>query len=199
MKLLKSIASAAISAAILASCSGEAKVKLNHSQTIPAPGSALPKAEKQMTQAELLKLNDENSFKLLRESCKEEKNLFFSPISINTALSMAYSGARGESAEEFQKAFVFSKDQNAQHQSFKEVIDKLNYKGEKSQISLANAYWLQKDFPLKKEAANILKKAYNCELFHADFKTNGKGIADDVQQLGRGQKPRSNQKYQQWF
>ena len=61
-----------------------------------------------------------NLFKLLENDT--QKNIFFSPFSILTAMTIGYEGARGNTALEMEKALGISFDDDARNQKVAATI-----------------------------------------------------------------------------
>lgn len=56
----------------------------------------------------------------------EEKNIFYSPWSISTALALVYEGARRKTAEEMESVFGFPADNGERRSSFAGIQEDLN-------------------------------------------------------------------------
>jgi serpin B len=106
-----------------------------------------------------LKDNDPNS------------NLFFSPYSISTALSMTYAGARGNTKKQMATALNFTLPGPRLHHTFGALQKQLvqNDKSRGYQLFLANALWGQKGEPVLKEFLNLTKDYYGAGLTLLDF------------------------------
>ena len=102
---------------------------------------------------------------------KEKGNLFFSPYSISTAMSMAYIGARGKTADEISNALYFPKEVSKTAKWFSILQDKLNEISEVGNIELlsANSMWLQKGFNTLKSFREIIVNDYKAGVFFVDF------------------------------
>lgn len=107
-----------------------------------------------------LKDNDPNS------------NLFFSPYSISTTVSMTYAGARGETEKQMAKAMCFKLPKQNLYSVFgnlqKQLIQEEKSRG--YQILLANALWGQKGEPVLKEFLDLNKNYYGADFTLLDFK-----------------------------
>ena len=86
-----------------------------------------------------------NLYNVEREGKKG--NLFFSPHSLSAALSMAYLGARGETAAQMAKTLHLTLHDDAPHAAFAEFAARLNAINAAGDVTLtvANALWAQKD------------------------------------------------------
>ena len=57
-----------------------------------------------------------------------ESNLFFSPLGISMAFSLAYEGAEGETARQMQQTFDFEKDDKKRGEMVAELLERLDSK-----------------------------------------------------------------------
>ena len=120
-------------------------------------------------------VNASNSFslELYRYLIDAEKNMFFSPISISTALSMVYTGARETTAEEMKSTLGFNLHWRRMPIAFEALLQEFEEIGEKepaSILKIANALWLQKEFSLLENFQYILSTHYKGSLIELDFK-----------------------------
>jgi serpin B len=100
---------------------------------------------------------------------ESEKNVFFSPYSISTALAMTYEGAKGETAEEMQSVFHFSENDKVRRSSVAAIYNELNKNQSDYTLSTANALWVQKDYPLLEEVTKVISEYYGGRLNNLDF------------------------------
>ena len=92
------------------------------------------------------------------------QNYFFSPYSIITAVSMAYAGAKNDTAVEFENSLGLDL---GIHKEFGELVEDIeNTKA----ISSANKVWLLEGLKLKKRYSKLLKDEYKSSLEELDFK-----------------------------
>lgn len=103
---------------------------------------------------------------------KQNENLFFSPFSISAALAMTYAGARDETQSEMSKTLHFSLDQTKMHADFSSLLNKIIYKNDSSQLSIANSLWAQKDYVFLEDYFNLIKLKYDAFIENVDFRDN---------------------------
>ncbi len=98
-------------------------------------------------------------------------NLFFSPYSISTALSMTYLGARGTTAKEMAKTLCFSQPPAELHPAYRALITDLNGRGASGAYELvtANRLWGQKGTAFVPAFLDDEKKYYGSSLEELDF------------------------------
>jgi len=98
-----------------------------------------------------------------------EDNLFYSPYSISTALSMVYEGARGATAEEMGRVFHLSEDEAVRRPGAAKVYNILNGKDRPYTLLTANALWMQDGFPFNEDYLQVTKDYYGGEDNVIDF------------------------------
>ena len=122
----------------------------------------------------LVEANNKFAFDIYQVLKKEEGNIFFSPFSIATALTMTLTGARGNTELEMQKVLhlteIVNKKENIS-QKYKLLCDYINSFQQKEGIllSVANSLWLQKEFDVEQSFQQILRNMYASEIFLVDF------------------------------
>ncbi len=99
----------------------------------------------------------------------EESNIFFSPYSISTCLSMVYEGAKRETAEEMQQVFGWSENPDIRLPSTAYIYNKLNDPENNCTVRSANSVWAQEDYPINEEYINILEAGYGGKAVNIDF------------------------------
>ena len=99
-------------------------------------------------------------------------NIFFSPYSIFVALSMAYEGARGNTAAEMSNILNILQNDSATKGSFARIYNLLNQKQEGYKISTANAFWANQNYKFLPEYISILQNYYMAEAHELDFSDN---------------------------
>lgn len=117
-------------------------------------------------------VNANNQFSLeLYARLKEDKgeNIFFSPYSISTDLTMTYEGAKGDTAKEIQSVFHFTEDAAARKSSMAAVYNQLNEKNAGYKLNTANALWVQKNYPFSAEYLETVEKYYGGKASNLDF------------------------------
>jgi serpin B len=122
---------------------------------------------------EIVEGNNKFAFKLYKElKSDSDKNLFYSPFSISTALAMVYTGARTETAQQISQTMNFPLGEKF-HSDFKQLLNGLNEGTEgKIKLNIANGLWAQKDFNFLDSYFDIVKSNYFSELKNVDFVDN---------------------------
>ncbi len=134
-----------------------------------APGvSEPPRGEAAELHGEA-KANNAFTADLLRQVGKQEGNVFCSPFSIRTALSMVQAGAAGPTDEVMRKTLHFGVVPE-RHAATARLAARLMPAGKASyDLKVANAIWVQRDFPLNDSFTSLLAKDYRTQSQSADF------------------------------
>jgi serine protease inhibitor len=111
-------------------------------------------------------------FDVLRDLWSEHPgdNVFISPTSIAVALAMASNGAKGATRDAILKTLnshpqsidAFNADNRA-------LVEEIN-KATAVQLSMANALWAQKAFPINPSFSQTLENAYSAQAENLDFR-----------------------------
>ncbi|KAJ8277739.1 hypothetical protein GJAV_G00079350 [Gymnothorax javanicus] len=106
-------------------------------------------------------------FKKIRER-KETDNIFYSPLSISSALAMVYMGARGNTATQMSQSLHFEKADGL-HAGFRTLMSELNKEGAPYALSLANRLYGEQSYNFLEKFIEDTKKFYQAELETVDF------------------------------
>ncbi|MCC5828858.1 MAG: serpin family protein, partial [Phycisphaeraceae bacterium] len=117
-------------------------------------------------------------------------NLFYSPYSISSAVSMAWVGARGETEKQFAKAMQLTEEQARDHgwvfPAFGKLSDHINdyQKGEDPPfvLSTANAIWGQSNYNFHQAYLDTLDKDYRAPLRLMNFIEDPDGSRIEINQ-----------------
>jgi serpin B len=120
-------------------------------------------------------------------AAQSDGNLFLSPNSLETALTMTYAGARGNTATEMAAVLHLPADSNAIPKDFGDFIKELNGgstaaggKGRAYQLSVANALWGQTGFHFLPDFTDMLKTDYEAGLQEVNFKKDSEGATKTI-------------------
>lgn len=100
---------------------------------------------------------------------QKDKNIFISPFSIAMAFGMAYEGASGNTAQEIASVFAFMPNDKERWDAFSAIYKTLNPDNAKYKLAIANAFWVQQDYPLLRAYTDVLKNYYHSEAYNVDF------------------------------
>lgn len=121
--------------------------------------------------AEIINANNQFALEFYSNLRQNEKgNIFFSPYSVSTALSMVYEGARGQTAKEIQSVFHLPEDADLRRSSIAAIYNQLNKKDAKYKLNTANALWMQKDYQLLQDYLAAVERYYAGKAANVDFR-----------------------------
>ncbi len=117
---------------------------------------------------------DDFTFAFYSEIAKnnEKSNIFFSPLSISTAFSMAYEGARENTASEIQQVFGFIPDDQKRQKAISDLLSRLNPENDWYNLNIANALWIKDGYEIKQDYLDIAKTYYSSTVENVNFVTN---------------------------
>lgn len=100
----------------------------------------------------------------------EKGNLFFSPFSLSTALSMTSAGARGKTLAEMEAALSLP-DQKTLHPVVAHLLKELNGTDDKRgyQLAVANRLWGQVGHRWEKSFLDLMDRRYDAGVEQVDF------------------------------
>jgi serpin B len=103
----------------------------------------------------------------------KDDNLFFSPLSLSTALAMTYGGARGNTAKEMKEALHFDLDPARLHPAMAGLLGGLQAPKEKApyELNIANALWVEQTYGLLPDFVTLCQNNYQAAARPVDFKT----------------------------
>ena len=99
---------------------------------------------------------------------RQAGNLAFSPLSISTALAMAYAGAANETSAEMARTLHFGNDPGI-HESFHALLRELEQPESYFQPELVNALWTQQGYKLESEFLENMSEFYSGQSFDIDY------------------------------
>lgn len=110
-----------------------------------------------------------------------DRNLFFSPYSISSALAMTYGGAHGDTADQMNEVLHFG-GPVATHPAFSYLRKTMNNIQEEGhvQFSTANALWPQEGYAFRPDYLTLVKTYYGSEIIPANYKTNAEGARQQI-------------------
>lgn len=113
-----------------------------------------------------------NLLKILGED--SSKNVFFSPMSISSALAMVFMGAKGDTASQMIQALSLDKCSGSGggdvHQGFQSLLSEVNKTGTQYLLKTANKLFGEKTCELLESFKDSCRKFYEAELEELDFK-----------------------------
>lgn len=119
-----------------------------------------------------IEANSGFTFDIFREINKEDKDksVFISPLSISTALSMTYQGARGTTKDSMTKALGYTGlSLETINDSYKNLLSYLKGADKKVQLNISNSIWLRKGEIIKEEFIAINQNVFDALIEELDF------------------------------
>lgn len=109
---------------------------------------------------------------LYKRAGEKKGNLFVSPFSISTALSMTYAGAHGETASQMHKTLHLGVKPNRVHAAFFALLERTKPPESNNtyQLNLANKIFIQQGYSLLPGFVKTLRKFYGSGAESVDFR-----------------------------
>jgi serpin B len=123
------------------------------------------KAEPASAVNQIAKANNAFAIDLYKNLAKEPGNLVVSPFSVDTALTMAYAGARGNTAKQMAAVLHFANGDTNVHARLSALLKDLrdtNTLG--CQLDIANALWAEQRYPFLPSYLVFLHDQYDASL-----------------------------------
>ncbi|XP_067134360.1 intracellular coagulation inhibitor 1-like isoform X2 [Centruroides vittatus] len=124
--------------------------------------------------------NNKLSFKLLK-TLENDKNIFFSPFSIHTALSMLNEGAKGVTSQEIREVLgydITGVNSNATSSDFNELLRLVESFGPEYQLRVANVLLTQSNYPVSKEFATKMSNDFKALVKNINFETGEDSVGE---------------------
>lgn len=100
----------------------------------------------------------------------QESNIFISPFSISTALSMTANGAKGETNEEMKEALALNHLTDAEmNQAYRDLVELLLGLDNKVKLQIANSNWYRDLYHIRPDFQEILLEYYEADVKPANF------------------------------
>ena len=129
--------------------------------------------------ASIAKANNEFTIDFYKQISNDTDNHFFSPLSIYTAFSILYEGARENTADELADTFGFETDDIIRHNDTAQMISSINRNDTHATLALANALWLADGFSPSESYLGIAHETYEATTKTVDF-TNTTDSVDRI-------------------
>ncbi len=100
----------------------------------------------------------------------EDQNVFISPFSISTALSMTLNGANGETNEAIKEAIGLKNlSDETINQTYKDLVAYIYGLDRGVTLNIANSTWYKQELSILSSFEDLLREFYNAEIKEADF------------------------------
>lgn len=141
-----------------------------------AGNSAGRSIDKEKLNEEVLKGNNKFTFNLFKELSKEDngENLFISPISILTALTMTYNGADNNTKTEMGRVLGYEGiDINEVNNTYKELMNYIENIDKRVEINMGNSIWIKEGENIEENFISINKEVFKATVSELDFTKEG--------------------------
>lgn len=101
-------------------------------------------------------------------TASNDKNQFYSPFSLYTAMGMLYQGSNGQTANEIAKV-LHADNANVLAQVSQQLMTDINQPNSDYTLKSANGLWVQKNYPIKPTYQNTLANNYLAQVTNLDF------------------------------
>ncbi|MFO8067409.1 MAG: serpin family protein [Bacteroidales bacterium] len=136
------------------------------------------------------------AFDLMKNLDLSSQNTIISPFSINTAIAMAYGGARNKTMEQMAEVMYYSLNQETFHPAFSNYYESVKeLSTSKTGFEAANSIYAQEDYGFIKEYFEVIEKNYGSVLKFVDFY---KGDREAIrQEINKWVEDKTNSKIQE--
>ena len=133
--------------------------------------------------------NNAFAFDFYRQAAgQDDANLIFSPFGISQAFGMLWAAARADTAQQIADTMHYPLAQDELHPAFAALLSDLSERetaggdgeGERLQLNIANALWIQQDFPFREAYIDLVREFYDGGLFLADFIATPDRAREDI-------------------
>lgn len=115
---------------------------------------------------------------LYQKAAAGDENCFFSPYSLEAALSMTLLGAQGETAKQMQNVLHATENQKALAEIW--AIERKYQKSKSDIFSSVNALWIQEGMVLDRSFSARVQKGFGAALNRADFIKNADAVRLEI-------------------
>lgn len=127
---------------------------------------------------------NEFSFELFKNISQDSpvQNLSFSPVSLNMAMAVVYSGAREETLNQTAEVFGFEKDLGLFHPAYHEYLSGLTQLAHDTLVdfNLANRVFLEETYPILQQYRQAVEKWHGGAFEKTDFVNNPRGAEKHI-------------------
>ena len=149
-----------------------------------APAVVVPPTVQAEDKGSVVQASNAFAFNLYANLRGQKGNLFFSPESISTGLSMAWCGARGETAGQMASVLGYRADRPITPEWIAKAcgghLAELFSNPKGYELLAANSLWGQKGYPFVPDYLALLKANYGAGLEEADFRGDTEGARKTI-------------------
>jgi len=142
-----------------------------------ALGAGTPeKKTVEIKEADVTAANNAFATDIYKELAKKEGNLFLSPYSLSSALTMTYAGAGGDTRAQMSAVLHLPQDGEKLHRAAGDLLESIGQapstgsgQGKQCRLDIANALWGQKGYRFLPHFLSLLKESYDAPLHEVNF------------------------------
>lgn len=114
----------------------------------------------------------------------KDSNIFFSPFSISSALTMTWAGAKGKTADEMADVLHLQSEADTVHRKYRKLFESMREREEEADYELivANALWGQEGTDFRDEFMTTVQKFYYAAFNEVNYKTDAEGARKRINQ-----------------
>ena len=117
--------------------------------------------------------NNEFAIDFYKKIYDSDENLFFSPLSMYTAFSLLYEGARENTADEIQQVFGFESNDVNRYNDTAYLLSVINRNDSHSTLTLSNGLWIADWFTAYDDYIEIARETYLSDVEQINFIDEG--------------------------
>lgn len=149
-------------------------------ESAPAPAASTATVEPAQEPAGVAQGATAFGIDLYRRLGQEERNLFFSPVSLSGAFGMVQAGARGETEAEIARVLHYPLPRESLHPALGGLMRGMALDQPGRRLAVANAVWVQRDYPLLPDYVRLLGQDYAAAPETVDFLADATGAAGRI-------------------
>jgi serpin B len=130
--------------------------------------SAMANSDLGMTK-DIVSANNQFALDLYKQVNQKDQNIFFSPYSISSALTMTYEGAKSKTAQEMREVLHLPKDAQKLKEAYSTLNRYYNANEREVRLSVANALWANNDFSFNQNYFKTVEDYYDARVENLDF------------------------------
>lgn len=115
-----------------------------------------------------------------RHFAQEPGNLLFSPLSIGLASAMLQRGARGQTAQEFKKAFQLPETQAVLDTEIQRIMEGMTDSESGVDFRIANAIWPMRGLSLRKSYRETIEQVFFGSVAALDYQSNAEAARAQI-------------------
>jgi len=117
---------------------------------------------------------------LARNTANKDRNLFFAPWSISSAIAIVYDGSRNKTADEIQNVFHFPENHTELREGFFSLDSEYTPNTSAYTLRTANALWAEKTYPFLPEFMQMASDSYGAQATNLNLINDAEGSRNTI-------------------